>query len=371
MEAANIVVIGAGVVGLSVAAHISENNEGVYIFEKHSRIGQESSSRNSGVIHSGIHYKKGSLKAALCVKGNAMIYDICRKYGIPHKRLGKLTVGIGEDEIKTVERLLAQGVDNGVEDLELFDSSNVTKLEPKVNADIALHSPSSGIIEPDELMTYYYALANKHGATLATDTEVTGIKKVREGFEISGTSSRQKFNIHANTIINCAGLSADKMASIIGLDIDRLGYRIRYCKGDYFRVSGEPPVRMLVYPVPKGAGLGIHLTPDMSGSVKLGPNAYFVDKIDYKVETDVKEFREDVRRYLPSISNRDIQIDSSGIRPQIFGAENTFKDFVIRHEADRDLQGFINLIGIESPGLTASPAIGEYICELYENEIRD
>lgn len=370
MDAANIVVIGAGVVGLSIAASLSENNDAVYVLEKNRRIGQEVSSRNSGVIHSGIHYPKGSLKASLCIKGNRMIYDLCERYNIPCKGLGKLTVARGEAEIEEIEKLKKTGEENGSPGLKLLSGQEVKALEPNVEVEMALLTPSSGIIEPDELITHFSTVAGKHGATVVNATEVTDIKRSDSGYVLSGFSAGQSFKLHANTVVNSAGLNADRIASMVGLDVDRLGYRIRFCKGDYFRVAGPPPVRMLVYPVPKGAGLGIHLTPDMAGSVKLGPNAYFVDKLEYNVESSSSEFREDVSRYLPSIVKRDIQIDSSGIRPQISGAEKSFKDFIIKHEADNGFSGFINLIGIESPGLTASPAIGEYVAEIYEREIK-
>lgn len=370
MDAANIVVIGAGVVGLSVAASLSEKNEGVYVFEKNRRVGQETSSHNSGVIHSGIHYPKGSLKASLCTRGNRMIYDLCETYGIPHKELGKLTVAIGESEMNEIEKLMKTGEANGARGLKLLSAAEIKALEPNVEAEMALLTLSSGIIEPDELINHFSAVVSKRGAIVASATEVTGIKSSNSGYELNGISAGKLFKIHANTVINCAGLNADRVASMLDFDIDRLGYRIRYCKGDYFRVSGPPLVRMLVYPVPKGAGLGIHLTPDMAGSVKLGPNAYFVDKLDYEVESNSSEFRDDVSRYLPSIVKRDIQIDSSGIRPQISDADKSFKDFIIKHEEDNGFFGFINLIGIESPGLTASPAIGEYVAEIYETEIK-
>lgn len=370
MDVANIVVIGAGVVGLSIAANLSEKNDSVYVLEKNRRIGQEISSHNSGVIHSGIHYPKGSLKARLCIEGNRMIYDLCERYGIPYKRLGKLTVARGESEIKEIEKLMKTGNENGTPGIKLLSSQEVQSLEPNVEAEMALLTPSSGIIEPDDLISHFGAVTSKNGAIVANATEVKDIRRSGSGYELSGVSAGQSFRLHANTVINSAGLNADRIASMIGLDVDSLGYRIRYCKGDYFRVSGPPPVRMLIYPVPKGAGLGIHLTPDMAGSVKLGPNSYFVDKLDYNVESNTSEFRDDVSKYLPSIVEREIQVDSSGIRPQISGADKSFKDFIIKHEADNGFSGFINLIGIESPGLTASPAIGEYVTEIYEKEIK-
>ena len=365
-----MVIIGAGVVGLAVATQLSERNEGVYVFEKNKKFGQETSSHNSGVIHSGIHYPKGSLKAELCVKGNPMIYEICEKYKIPYKKLGKLTVAIEEEEIEELNKLMKMGEDNGVEGLKFLDREDVKKLEPNIEAEKALYSPSTGIVEPDELMNHFYAQIKNNRAIVATETEVTGMRKTDFGYELSGISVGEKFTVMAKTVVNCAGLYSDRIAAMIGLDVDKLGYRLHYCKGDYFRAAGKPPVKMLVYPVPKGPGLGIHLTPDLSGSVRLGPNAYYVNNIEYNVESDEKEFRQDVRRFLPSILEYSIQIDSAGIRPKLQGPQDSFRDFVIKHEADKNLFGFTNLIGIESPGLTAAPAIGAFVSEMYENEIK-
>jgi len=370
METINIAVIGAGVLGLAVAAELSEKNEGVYIFEKNAKFGQETSSHNSGVIHSGIHYPPGTLKAKLCVKGNTMLYEICEKYRIPYKKLGKLTVAVEEKEIDELDKLMQMGEANGVEGLKFLDSEAVKKSEPYVEVEKALYSPSTGIVEPDELMNYFYAKAHRNNAVFVAETEVTGLRKVDGGFEVSGVSVGENFSVIAKTVVNCAGLYSDKIASLVELDVDKLGYRLYHCKGDYFRVVGKPPIKMLVYPVPKGAGLGIHLTPDMGGSIRLGPNSYYVDKIDYNVESSEKEFREDVKKFLPIIEKYNIQADSAGIRPKLQGPNDSFKDFVIRHEVDRGLFGFINLVGIESPGLTAAPAIGEFVTEIYQNEIK-
>ncbi len=367
MEGANIIVIGGGVVGLAIAAELSKREEGVYVLEKNHRIGLETSTHNSGVIHSGIHYPKGSLKANLCVLGNRKIYEICERYGISHRRFGKLTVANGDEEIREIEELRKQGEENGVEGLEIIDPDGIKKMEPNVKADLALYSPSSGIIEPDELMAYYLSTLQANGSAVATGNEVTSIKPMESGYEIRARNGGNEFSIQAKTVINSAGLYADKMASLVGIDVDRLHYRIHLCKGDYFRIHGKPPVSRLVYPVPKGAGLGIHVTPDMSGSVKMGPNAYYVNNINYAVESDVREFRRDVIRYLPSIEGMRIEEDSSGIRPKLQGPGEGFRDFVIREEGEEGFPGFFNLIGIESPGLTASPAIAEYVATLYDD----
>jgi L-2-hydroxyglutarate oxidase LhgO len=370
MEEANIVIIGAGIAGLAIAAKISERNQDVYILEKNPKYGQETSSHNSGVIHSGIHYPPNSLKAKLCVKGNSMLYETCRRYGIPYKKLGKLTVAIGEEEIEELEKLMKQGEANSVEDLEMLDSEDVKKLEPNVEVERALSSPSTGILEPDELMEHYHARAVNNKALLVTGTEVTNVSKADDGYELNGISVGEKFAIKARTVINCAGLFSDRVAEMSGIDVNKANYKLHYCKGDYFRIIGKPPVKMLVYPVPKGGGLGTHLTPDMGGAVKLGPNAYYVNDIDYKVGSSEEEFREDVKKYMPAIANCQIVADMAGVRPKLQGPNDKFRDFVIRHETDKGLFGFINLVGIESPGLTSAPAIGEFVNEIYEKEIK-
>lgn len=255
MEAANVVVVGAGVVGLAVAAKVSEGNEGVYVFEKNSRFGQETSGHNSAVIHSGIHYPKGSLKARLCVKGNAMMYELCERHRVPFKRLGKLTVAIGDEETRELYKLKQVGIDNGVEGMKFLDREEVKRLEPDVEVDKALLTPSTGIVEPDELMNHFHAQARRNNVVLAMETEVTGISKLSSGYELIGTSLGEKFTVTTKIVVNCAGLCSDKVATMAGLDVDRLGYRLHYCKGDYFRVAGKPPVKMLVYPVPQG-GVG-------------------------------------------------------------------------------------------------------------------
>ncbi len=370
MESASIIIIGGGIVGLSIAASLSENNQEILVLEKNRTVGQETSSHNSGVIHSGIYYPPGTLKATLCRKGNKMIYDICKNHKIPCKKLGKFIVATCEKDIEELDRLINNGRKNGLEDLIMLDGSDVISMEPNVTALKAIFSPSTGIIEPDDLLTYFLSKAANNGATVVTETAVTGIVRKADGYLVSGRSSGQDFSIRAETVINSAGLNSDRIAEMADLDIDSLGYRLHPCKGDYFRLSGNPPVKSLIYPVPSGPGLGIHLTPDMAGSVKLGPNAYYSDHFDYRVESDPITFKEDVRKFLPLISDRELLVDSSGIRPKLDVPGEKFRDFIIRHEEDRGLPGFIDLIGIESPGLTASPAIGEYVSELYENEIK-
>jgi L-2-hydroxyglutarate oxidase LhgO len=370
LEETNIVIIGAGIVGLAVAAKMSEKAEGILILEKNAKYGQETSTHNSSVVHSGIHYPKGSLKAKLCVKANPMVFQMCEKYELPYKKLGKLTVALTDEEIAALEKLMKQGQDNGVEGLRFLDGEAVKKFEPGVEAERALYSPSTGIIEPDELMAHYNAEAARNGSVLSTNTEVTSLRKVEDLFEIGGISQGERFTIKAKTVINCAGLYADKIAQMLGIDLDKNKYRQHPCKGDYFRTVGKPPVKMLVYPIPEGPGLGIHLTPDLAGAVRLGPNAYYVDNIDYAVGSDEKEFRRGAERYMPGIKSYQLIADFAGVRPKLQGPGDGFRDFVIRNEADKGFPGFINLVGIESPGLTSAPAIGELVTEIYQNEVR-
>jgi L-2-hydroxyglutarate oxidase LhgO len=370
LEEANIIIIGAGIVGLAVAARISDGNDGVIILEKNAKYGQETSTHNSSVVHSGIHYPAGSLKAKLCVEGNPMIYEICERYKLPYKKLGKLTVAITDDEIAELEKLMKQGLDNGVQGLEFLDGQAVKSMEPNIDVERALYSPSTGIIEPDELMAHFYAEASRNGVVLSTSTEVTSLKKTKDSYEIGGTSQGERFAIKAQAVINCAGLQADKVAAMLGIDLTKHGYVQHPCKGDYFRAKGKPPVKMLVYPVPKGPGLGIHLTPDLGGMVRLGPNAYYVNSIDYEVGSKEGEFSEDVARFMPSIKNYDLVPDFAGVRPKLQGPGDGFRDFVIRNEADKGFPGFINLVGIESPGLTSAQAIGNLVFDLYQNEVK-
>lgn len=371
MEKINILIIGAGMVGLAIAAKISERNKGVFLVEKNAKYGQETSTHNSGVIHSGIHYPPTSLKSHLCVKGNSMIYEICEKFNVPYRKLGKLTVAVNEDEITELERLMERGEKNGVIGLELLGKRAAKKLEPYIDVEGALYSRSTGIVEPDELMNIFYAQSFKNGAVLSLKTEVKRLRKVKDGYEVGGVSASENFTVKAKTIINCAGLFADEIAKMVGIDVENSNYIQHFWKGDYFRVVGKLPVQRLIYPVPKGAGLGIHLTLDVGNTVRLGPNAYSVNNIDYKVNSNEEEFQEDVERFFPSIYEYQLVPDFAGIRPKLQGSTDGFRDFIIRHETDKDLFGLINLIGIESPGLTSAPAISELVNEIYEVEIKN
>ena len=365
MEKVDAVIIGAGVVGLAIAAEIARSDREIYVLEKETNYGQATSSRNSEVVHAGIYYPRGSLKAELCVRANPMIYEICEENGIPHRRLGKIIVANGEAEVKQLEGILKNARECGVRDLELIDADSVNKLEPNVKADAAILSPTTGIIDAHGLMDHYHNEARrKSGADpLVLDTEVTGLRKTGDGYEVEMVSGGEQFSVEARVVVNSAGLHADSVAEMAGIDVDEAGYRIHWCKGDYFSLTGKPPAAMLVYPPPPKdeASLGIHTVPDLTGRLKFGPNAYYVDEIGYGVESSGDEFWRDIVEYLPTIRKEDLHPDMSGIRAKLQGPGDPVRDFVIRHEEDRGCPGLINLVGIESPGLTSAPAIAEMV----------
>jgi len=370
LDKVDAVIIGAGAVGLAIAAEITRKNRDVFILEKESATGQGASSRNSEVIHAGIYYATGTLKAKVCVESNPMIYQICAENKVPYKRLGKMIVGNGEDEIKQLEGLMKQGIDNGVNDLELIDSDRIKQLEPRVKGDMAVLSPSTGIMDAHGLMNYYLHKARRQSGSdpLVLDTEVRGIKQTIDGYEVETMSGGDPFTIEARVVVNAAGLFCDKVAAMAGIDIEKAKYRLHWCKGDYYSLVGKPPATMLVYPPPlkDTLGLGIHTVPDLTGRLKFGTNAYYVDKIDYKVESPVEPFLSDIVTYLPSIRREDLGPDMSGIRAKLQGPGEKARDFVIEHEENRGLLGFIDLIGIESPGLTSSPAIARMVSAMLD-----
>ncbi|MGD2201721.1 MAG: NAD(P)/FAD-dependent oxidoreductase [Candidatus Bathyarchaeota archaeon] len=370
MDKVDAVIVGAGAVGLAIAAEITKEDREIYILEKELGYGQATSSRNSEVIHAGIYYPKGSLKAELCVRANPMIYRICRDNGIPHKRLGKIIVANGEKELKQLEGIIAGARENGARDLELIDAEGVHELEPKVKADAAILSPTTGIMDAHGLMDHFHRKARRKsgGDPLVLDTKVRGILQKSDGYIVEMVSGGDPYEVEARLVINSAGLHADMVAKMVGIDIDEVGYRLHWCKGEYFSLTGKPPARMLVYPPPPRdeASLGIHSVPDLTGRLKFGPNAYYVDEIDYGVKSSRDEFWRDIIRYLPMIRKGDLHPDMSGIRAKLQAPGDPVRDFVIKHEEDRGYSGFINLIGIESPGLTACPAIAEKVGKMMD-----
>jgi len=371
MEKVDAVVVGAGVVGLAVAQEVSRLFPNVLVIERHAGFGQETSSRNSEVIHAGIYYPKDSLKARTCVEGRALLYEFCLKNNIPHKRLGKLIVANTPAEIKKLEELFKAGLDNGVSDLELIDEKKIRKLEPNIRAKAAIYSPSTGIIDTHSFMQALSWFIKKNQATIAYNTELIRINPKKHGFEITVRDTREgDFVFLTRILINSAGLNSDKISALAGLD--KPEYKIKYCKGDYFRLKTNKSkfVYHLVYPVPlpQAGGLGIHVTLDLTGSVRLGPDDEYVDKIFYDVDSNkAGDFCKSAKEILPFIDSLDLEPDIAGIRPKLQGPNEDFRDFIIKDEKDQGLFGLINLIGIESPGLTASLSIARSVKDLLKN----
>lgn len=363
-----IAVIGAGVIGLAVAEELAGNFQNVLVVEKNTGFGQETSSRNSEVIHAGIYYPAGLWKTVFCTQGNPLLYETCIRRGIPHKRLGKLIVATSEAEVHDLENLRERARENGVCDLELLGKRQIRVLEPDVQAEAALFSPSTGIIDTHSLMRSFALNAEERGAVIAFRSCVTAIHAEQNAYEVEINEGEYRFR--TRVLINCAGLHADKMAALAGLDIDKLGYRLKYCKGDYFTISPSPRLHHLVYPVPiyNNEALGIHATVDLNNRVRFGPDSGYVTELDYAVaETKRDTFYQAIRRYLPHIKLSDLQPDMSGIRPKLQGPGDPYRDFVIREEQENGYPGLINLIGIESPGLTSCLAIGRHVASLVEH----
>ncbi|HEX3011660.1 MAG TPA: NAD(P)/FAD-dependent oxidoreductase [Syntrophomonadaceae bacterium] len=362
----DVLIIGAGVVGLAIACELGNRfpNQRIMVAEKNRKPGQEISSRNSGVIHAGIYYPTSSLKASLCVEGSRLLYNFCAVHHIPHRRIGKLIVAVDESDLVPLQALYQQGTANGAE-LEYLETRDmVNKLEPGINAIAAIYSPNTGIIDVPALVQALYYNARKQRIMFGMDCPIDSLQFLDDFYEIrSGHDS-----IKARVVINSAGLQSDRIAALAGIDIDNSGYRLHYCKGEYYRMKGIRPTH-LVYPLPGAAGLGIHTTPDLSGAYRLGPNSYYVNDIDYNVdERSAEAFLESASRYLPGLQRENISIDFAGIRPKLQAPGENFRDFVITDEKEQGLPGLINLIGIESPGLTSSLAIGQYVTSLFADK---
>ncbi len=355
-------------VGLAAAAALARAGRSVLVIERHARIGQETTSRNSEVIHAGIYYPPGSLKARLCVGGREALYARCETLKIPHRRLGKLIVASEPGEVETLEQLRTRGTVNGVPGLEILDRAQVSSREPALSAAAALLSPSTGIVDAMALCLSYAAEAESHGALLVLRTEVLGIEPRSGGYFVRARGEGGETDaIGCAAVVNAAGLGADALAERAGFDVDASGYRLHPCKGDYFALAPSAPLRVsqLVYPVPSAGGLGIHATLDLGGRIRFGPDAEYVDRVRYEVDPAKAElFASRVRRYLPQLEADWLSPDYAGVRPRLAAPGEPPRDFVVAEESEAGLPAFVNCIGIESPGLTAAPAIGDRVVEL-------
>jgi L-2-hydroxyglutarate oxidase LhgO len=367
---AEITIIGAGVVGLAIAERVSGEFKDVFLIEKHPVFGQETSSRNSEVIHAGIYYPEGSLKSRLCVAGKQLLYDYCMKYDIPFKKCGKLIVATSEEEIPVLAEIKRRAENNGVADLVTLEKDQIAELEPSVYAMKALFSPSTGIVDTHSLMKRYETNSINNDCYIVYGSKVTGIQKVRNGYEITLLDSdNELYRFTTSVVVNSAGLTSDLISEMAGIYDKNL--KILFCKGEYFRLN--PPknrlIKRLVYPVPHHnlEGIGIHVTVDLAGGVKLGPDVTYLQSniFDYTVTPSKQEsFFKSAEKFLTFLELDDISPEMAGIRPKIQKPGEPVRDFYIREETARGYPGFINLIGIESPGLTSSIAIANYVMNL-------
>jgi len=372
MNDADITIIGAGVVGLAIAEKISGSYKNVFVIEKHNSFGQETSSRNSEVIHAGIYYPQDSLKAKLCVAGKVLLYEYCEKYDIPFKRCGKLIVATSEEEIPVIEGVRETALRNGVDDLIVIDRDEIAEMEPAIFALKALYSPSTGIIDSHSLMKQYETNILNNGGQIVYGSEVIAIRRIDKGYEITlNDADGMIYSFSSAIVINSAGLESDIVAGMAGIKDKSL--KIMFCKGEYFRIN--PPknrlLNKLIYPVPhpKLEHIGVHVTVDIAGGVKLGPDVKYLESnvYDYRLTPSKQEaFFLAAKKFLPFLEFDDIAPEMAGIRPKLQKPGEQIRDYYIMEESGRGYPGFINLIGMESPALTSSIAIAGYVYNMVE-----
>lgn len=367
MADTEVAIVGAGVVGLAIAARLAPRHA-VVVLERNGRPGMETSSRNSEVIHAGMYYTPGSLKARLCVEGNRRMYEICARHDVPHARVTKIITATTEAERGQLEGILARGTGNGVE-LRMITAAEARSLEPNVRSVGALFSPNTGIVSAHGLMDHFAHAAREAGAVIQARTELVGLERRGAEWHLALRSGRQQESVTAERVVNAAGLEADTVAALAGIDVEKAGYRQHYCKGSYFSVAPAKArlVSRLVYPVPGHVSLGVHAVVGLEGRLRFGPDAEYLPdrRLDYAVdEAKRPAFGVSVRALIPTIGDDDLAPDISGIRPKLQGPGEDFRDFVIAEESARGLPGLVNLLGIDSPGLTSAPAIAEHVARL-------
>lgn len=363
VETLDVVVIGAGVVGLAIGRALAAAGMDPVVVERHRRVGEETSSRNSGVVHSGIHYATNSLKATLCVRGRQLLYAYCQDRGVTHRRLGKLIVA-QQEQMAALTALHRQGIANGLEGLQWLDAAAARDLEPAVRCAAALFSPDTGIVDVHEFMTALQGDLESHGGAVLLDAEVERLRVTSDGLQLMLRGADADGPILSRRVVNAAGLGAVALARRIeGHSHDRIPVQ-RLAKGSYFCCAGRP-FRHLVYPMPSEAGLGIHATLDLDGSVRFGPDVEWVEDIDYSVdEGRSNAFYASIREYWPDLPDGALTPAYAGVRPKVVGPGQMPADFMIVGPADHGAPGLVNLFGIESPGLTAALAIGEHVAQM-------
>ena len=381
----DVTIVGGGVVGCAVAAQASRLGLSTVLLEKEADLARGTTSRNSEVSHGGMYYPPGSRKARFCVEGRRLLKDFCAEAGIPYLECGKLIVAVGEEERSGLQELLTLGQANGVEDLRLVDAEELRALEPEVHAVAALLSPRTGIMDAEGVARAFARLAADRGAQIMTSAPVTGLEKVASGWRIqvgaAAEERREGWSHESTWVVNAAGLHADQVAGLAGVDVDGRGWRQTLLKGNYFKIAPAHAgrVKRLIYPLPPadGSSLGIHVCLDLGGQLKLGPDTQLMepaprpsqgpgDGLDFGVDPSrLGEFHASARRFLPWLEPEDLAPDMSGYRPKL--AIKGFRDFELKRE-EGPLEGLINLVGIDSPGLTSAPALARAVGRMLEGK---
>ncbi|MES2196889.1 MAG: NAD(P)/FAD-dependent oxidoreductase [Pseudomonadota bacterium] len=364
MDKVECVVIGAGVIGLAIARRLAQAGREVIVLEAAEGIGTVTSSRNSEVIHAGIYYKAGSLMARMCVSGKQALYEYCREHGIPHRNCGKLIVATSPKETEKLQSIRAHAEANGVLDLQTLSGEAARQLEPALNCDAALLSPSTGIVDSHAFMLALRGDAEASGAACAFHTPLLRARASTDGIELDA-GGEAPTTLRCRLLINAAGLAASAIArSIDGMPIELIPPSY-LAKGNYFSCSARAPFSRLIYPVPEPGGLGVHLTLDLAGQARFGPDVEWIDSIDYAVDpARAERFYPAIRRYWPTLPDGALMPSYSGIRPKIVPPAVAVQDFLIQGPRDHGVAGLINLFGIESPGLTSSLAIADHVGEI-------
>jgi len=367
----SIIIVGAGIVGLAVGRELAESGFSVGILEKNCRYGLETSSRNSEVLHSGIHYPPGSLKACLCVQGNELLTSLVKEHGLMYLPCGKLTLAVKPEEESNLYQLKQQGEKNGVPGLKLLTGKQLSQIEPEIKAVSGLLTPTTGVCNAHQVMDFLAEKFRQSGGLMGLNSRVTGIEWTGHLYRVSVQQEKVE-TYTAYGVVNCAGLFSDDVSRMLGPV-----YRLYWAKGDYFSAHNCPRVKHLIYPLPSSDSLGIHVTPGIAGGYRLGPDIQYVEKQSspypdekgnpgYGIDAGKgKIFRQKVACYLPGIEKAEIFPETYGLRPKIQGPDEPFQDFIIKEEKERGFPHFINLIGIESPGLTACLAIARLVRKFF------
>jgi L-2-hydroxyglutarate oxidase LhgO len=361
------VVIGAGVVGLAIAYELSRKNNDVLILETEDEFGKITSSRNSGVIHAGIYYPENSLKAKFCVLGNRLLYDYCKKNFVPYINTKKLLIASSFDQINVIDQIKNQAENNGVEGIRQISKNEVSNLEPLISCEEALLVPSSGIVDAISLMRSLVGYIQDSGSMIAYNSTIKKINFDGNKFFLS-VANGSETTIECKKLINSAGLFASNVANTIEELKKEFIPRTYYAKGNYFSVSRNLGIQHLIYPIPEGFGLGIHLTLELDHTIKFGPDVQWIDDpLDYSVDESRKNnFIVEIKKYLPSVDSDLLKPSYAGIRPILYKKDKSMRDFLIQDQSIHSIPKLINLYGIESPGLTSSLAIAKYVRQLLE-----